>query len=144
MPEPSTVELPTLGWTFACLHDREPRGGSHVYEQRRHFAVTNLGWLLRHSGEVHDFHVSTQRLVSLAVGGGPPMGFKPYRSIPEYGFDALVAARLEGGRVYVSEFQDRGILARWLDRPKFQGLRVSWDHTPYIVGSANYRANVCT
>lgn len=140
MPKPSTIELPTLGWTFACMMDREPRGGAHVYEQRRHFAVSNLGWLLRHASEVHDVYVSTARLKSLAVGGGPPFGYVPYRSHEGYNFDALLAARLEGARVYVTEFASRTVLRDWLDRPKFQGLRVSWDHTPYLIGASDYRA----
>lgn len=143
MPEPSTIELPSLRWTFACMHDREPRGGSHVYERRRHFPVTNLGWLLRHAGEAHDVYVSTQRLKSLAVGGGPPLGYVPYRASEGFNFDAILAVRLTG-RVYVTEFADRTVLRDWLDRPKFQGLRVSWNHTPYIIGSADYRANACT
>jgi hypothetical protein len=138
MPEPSIIELPSLRWTFGCIADREPRGGSHVYEQGRHFPVTNLGWLLRHSAEVHDLFVSTARYETVAIGSTTNLyGLKSYRSLG-CSFDAILAARLEGGRVYVSEFADRTVLRDWLDRPKFHGRTVSWDHRTYIIGSTDY------
>lgn len=118
------IEVAHMRYVFRCIADREPRGGSHVYDPigNRHFAVKNLGWLLRHSDEVFDFYVRT---------------FKLTRG-HNVNYDVILAARLHGARVYVTEFADRTVLKGWLDRPSFQGCTVNWGHHYYTIGSRDY------
>lgn len=123
MPTPDTIELPSLRYVLSCIRDREPRGGAHVYGPARHFSVMNLGWLLRHSDEVHDFYVRTYALT-------------PAHNV---NYDVILAARLHDGRVYVTEFADRRVLKGWLDRPRFRDMPVLWNSHAYIIGSRDYR-----
>lgn len=135
MPNPTTTLLADMRYVFACIHDREPRGGHGYYDHTGHYTpVTNLGWLRAHSAEVEDLWVSTSRFKSLAMGGGPPYGRTNHD-----GFDAILAARLTNGRVYVATWQDRTILHDWLARgDKWRGRPVHWDCVAYIVDSRDY------
>lgn len=142
MPFPKLETIADMGYVFACIQDRKPRGGTGYYDRTGHYKpVTNLGWLLRNSQDIHDLFVSTGRYKSLAMGGGPPFGRVNYG--PEYGFDALLAARMTNGRVYVTTWQDRTILRDWLIRPKISGRLLHWECKSVIVGAPNYE-EICT
>lgn len=138
MPEPRLITLADTRYVFACIHDRAPRGGCGWYgPDGRYHPVTNLDWLLRHSHETHDLWVSTGRYKSLAMGGGPPYGRVDYES-----YDAILAVRLTGGRVYVTTWQSRTLLREWLKRPKFLGRAMHWECRTVVIGAPNYE-EVC-
>lgn len=90
--------------------------------------VTNLGWLLRNWREVHDLHVWT----FYSYFGLP----RNMRSVPQ--FDAILAARMVGCRVYATTFADKSVLAQWLCRPVLRGRPVYWNGRAYITGSTDY------
>lgn len=134
MPVPRLDTIATVGHVFACIQDRRPRGGSGYYNANGHYKpVTNLGWLLRNSNDIHDLWVSTGHYKSLAMGGGPPFGRVNYD-----GFDAILAARLTVGRVYVCVWQSSELLHDWLVRPKLNGRVVHWECRAFVIDSIDY------
>jgi hypothetical protein len=134
-----TITIASTSEVFRCIRDRAPRGGSMVYDAStgRFKAVRNLGWLLSHSNEIHDLWVSTYSYRSLAVGGGLPFGRCDHPGGLPF---AILAVRMETGKVYVTDYADRHLLAEWLLRgQKFRGRLIHWDHKSYIVGSTDYK-----
>lgn len=134
MPVPRLDTIATIGHVFACIQDRRPRGGCGYYNDTgRYKPVTNLGWLLRHSNEIHDLWVSTGHYKSLAMGGGAPYGRVNYEA-----WDAILAARLTNGRVYTAVWQSRTHLHDWLVRPNLSGRVVHWECHAMVIGSIDY------
>jgi hypothetical protein len=132
---PMTEILPNLHAVFRAMAIARARNASIVFDATRAQIdrpetceaatreVTNLGWLLRHAGDVEDFTVSTR---ARAFNG---------RDWPNGWHAATLAARTRGGKVYATPFASADLLADWLDRPRFRGLVCSWDHTPYVIGA---------
>lgn len=67
--------------------------------------VKNLGWLINNWRGVHSFSVT--RLLKDRYG-------------------ARLVAHMDDGRIYVTDFVSRQVLACWLNRPVFQGTEVVW------------------
>lgn len=76
--------------------------------------VKNLGWLLRNWRDVATFEVWPHPY----VGGG---GMEP---------DCKLVARMRDNRVFETGFMSKEVLARFLCRPVFEGLRVRWEVPP--------------
>lgn len=134
MPLPRLQTIADIGYVFACMHDREPRGGCGYYDATGHYKpVTNTGWLLRNSHDIIDLWVSTHMYRSVAMGGGPPYAPASYER-----FDAMLAVRLTNGRVYVTEWQSADLLHDWLKRYKLSGRPIHWDCHSYIIGDRDY------
>lgn len=71
-------------------------------------AVKNLGWLLRHAGEVTHIEVK------------PPISAS---------WDALMVAHLSDGGTYQTDWASRQILAHWVERPCLKEVPVVWEIT---------------
>lgn len=135
MPNPTLDTIADLRYMFACMKDREPRGGTGYYDRTGHYkALANISWLLRHSTDIHDLWVTTYTYRSLAIGGGLPYGRCDFPG----DFDAILAARLTNGRVFTDTWADRNILKDWLIRPNLSGRTVHWDFAAHIIGSHDY------
>lgn len=83
--------------------------------------VKNLGWLLRHTGRVIRLEVEVS---------------------PRSDRDARLSAVLEGAERYVTDFADREVLRRWLDRPVFRGKVCVWFGEPRVVGCPRWSAGI--
>lgn len=131
--------IASMSYVFRSISECAKRDnvGSFVFDPvnpSRSREVRNLGWLLAHSSEVHDLWVSTYTYKSLNMAGGTPYGRCDWPG----GFDAMLAARMLGGKVYATPFADKSLLAEWLLRPKLRGRIVHWDHSVYAIGSDDY------
>ena len=71
--------------------------------------VKNLGWLLRHAREVVAFEV-------FEIEHRSGMQVKDVRMI----------AHVDNGSTFETEWADRRVCYKWLDRPLFRGLPIAW------------------
>lgn len=82
--------------------------------------VKNLGWLLRNWKDVQRITVEP---LETPLGG-----------------EARLTCYLNNGQRYLTDFASRCVLRRFLDRPVFRGLVVTWDSKLYVIGADDYRA----
>ena len=81
-----------------------------VYPDGRIRTVRNLGWLLRHAGDV--------RAITF--------GFKREGDSPSWYGRYVLVAELEDGTVYGTPFADRRVAAQWLARPSLYRVPLLW------------------
>ena len=93
-----------------------------VSPDNTHVGVANLGWLLRHDGDIAQFRVyPAVRCVKNRVSQKMweiPTGMTHT--------DAVLVADLEDGRMFVCRWASHTIMWEWLNRPRFRGQRVQW------------------
>lgn len=131
----------------AALDANDRADGKHAVimsadGQQQRF-VRNLGWLLRHSGELLSprqgpaFTLRGWRYGKAAPVGS--YGHSPITGQPHIGpvsidtHSPVLCAHLADGRTYACAFADAGVLLDWLDRPSFQHLTATVDllHAAY-------------
>ena len=119
--------------------------GAYVFPadvaEREPLHVKNLGWLLRHAGDVKHplegvgFTVRGWRYSGSRYAGMGSTG--PLMAISD-NFDPILFAHLNDGRTYVCQWADISILHDWLNRPRFKHYTVHWDYnSSYGLGVPN-------
>jgi hypothetical protein len=73
--------------------------------------VKNLGYMLRNWKMIEAIQVCD---------------FEAEAGEPQRNCDAFMSVDFKDGRIYTTGFMDRGILARFLNRPVLRGLPVNW------------------
>lgn len=84
----------------------------HGPDMRLLRTVKNLGWLLRHAGDVVRIDVSAHLPGDVAMDGD--------------GWACVLRAQLADGRYYRTPWQSRYLCRQWLQRPSFRGVPLRW------------------
>lgn len=112
--------------------------------------VKNLGWLLKHAGEiVHPYQGITFFVKGWRYGESRYAGMHntgPLMAVTER-FRPILLANMSDGRTFATQWMDASLLRDWLDRPNFKGFLIDWEinpgpgdlHTLTTIGSADYR-----
>lgn len=96
--------------------------------------VKNLSWLLRNWKCINGFIVREHSSKVLDVPGEQYDAYLVAYGERVNGFTCRKETVL-----YETDFADKGVLAKFLDRLTFQNLHVSWFGTPLLIGTEEYR-----